>query len=182
MILCVLSNQHHQQQALKVGSQAGVDSIGWLKQFSKQCAAIGRWINHHTSPDTRLATTAAGAIAFYSDRYTLDLLGLNDEWIAHNVKPRSNRPGHGKSAPFSYPLKKQVDYLIYHPTIQVSKPRAHPKFKRALSPWAYQWRTYHIKDMQPHWWGVWVKNSPKNQLKHTPKSTPQNLPKNVPKK
>ena len=64
------------------------------------------------------------SFAIYAQRYTLDLLGLNDEWIAHHVPARGHRPGHTKAAPFRYPIDKKIDLLIYHPSFskQVHRP------------------------------------------------------------
>ena len=90
--------QRVDQAAMKVGSTQGVDSIG-LKMFAKQCQMAGEWLRDHSEPNQSLATTAAGTIPFFSRLYTVDILGLNDEWIAHEVKPKGNRPGHTRSAP-----------------------------------------------------------------------------------
>ena len=159
-----------QNQAWKVGSSKGIDSIGWLNQFVGQCRSVGEWLNQNTPPSTRLATTAAGVISYYSQRHTVDLLGLNDEWIAHHAQPRGNRPGHTKSAPFLYPIQKKVEYLIYHPSFS-SRPfsaQAHP-YHKALTPRGYQWKSIHLPQMTPSWWGVWVKSSSK---KTSPKVHP----------
>ncbi len=138
---------------LKVGSQGGVDSIGWLQMFADQCSAIGKHINATAPANARLATTAAGALPFYAKRYTLDILGLNDLWIAHNVKPHGNRPGHTKAAPFNYLMDQKIDYLIYQPTI--SEKPSNPRSQ--LSNHGYKWENYKVPGMTPPYWGVWVK-------------------------
>ena len=153
--------QHH--QALKIGSTRGVDSIGWLKQFSEQCSHIGKWIHQNTPSDTRLATTAAGTLVYYADRYTVDLLGLNDAWIAHNVPSHGSRPGHTKSAPFKYPIDKQVNYLIYHPNILNGAVRAPEQYMRALKPYGFEWKNIKIEQMNPQWWGVFYRPIPPSQ-------------------
>jgi len=43
---------------------------------------LGWWFSDHARPDESIAAMGAGAIAFYSDRTTIDLLGLNDKHIA----------------------------------------------------------------------------------------------------
>jgi len=153
--LLPLAWQQH-QDANRIGSHQGIDSIGWLRQFSKQCAQVGRLIGQRTDQEVKLATTAAGALPFYAERYTIDLLGLNDEWIAHHVPARGHRPGHTKAAPFNYPLERKVDYLIYHPTFAKQRPGSHPRYAKALAPWGYEWRTYQVPHLTPAWWGVWV--------------------------
>ena len=143
--------------ANRIGSERGVDSIGWLRQFSRQCAAVGRYLKESTSPDVRLATTAAGALPYYAERYTVDLLGLNDSWIAHHVPARGHRPGHTKSAPFRYPIDKKVDYLIYHPTFSARAPSPHPDYARALKPHGFQWQSVQVPQLTPPIWSAWVK-------------------------
>lgn len=144
------------QDANRIGSRGGVDSIGWLRQFSEQCALTGRYIDQVAPKEAKLATTAAGALPFYAKRYTLDLLGLNDEWIAHHVPARGQRPGHTKSAPFKYPIDKKIDYLIYHPSFTRSKPRASEQMARALKPYGYRWESHLISGLEPPWWSVWT--------------------------
>ncbi|MFN3201423.1 MAG: hypothetical protein ACE366_23680 [Bradymonadia bacterium] len=146
------------KNALKVGSEGGVDSIGWLNMFAGQCTAIGKHLATIAPPEASLATTAAGIIPYYSRLYTLDVLGLNDEWIAHNVEPRGKRPGHTKSAPLSYILEKQVDYLIYHPTIAKRPPGQGAGQKRAWKQRGYTWQTEKVPGLTPPWWGFWQKS------------------------
>ncbi len=105
------------RQSLKVGSSHGVDSIGWLSMFHHQCTAIGRYLKANFDPKTRIATSAAGIIPYYSELYTLDQLGLNDAWIAHNVQPQGKRPGHTKHAPWDYIQKQRIDLMVGHPQI-----------------------------------------------------------------
>lgn len=145
---------------LRVDSEGGVDSIGWLSQFVEQCSAVGKWIDANTPADASLATTAAGALPFYARRYTVDIFGLSDEWIAHHVPARGTRPGHTKSAPLEYLLGKEVDYLVYHPQLAKNKPRKGAGEKRAWKTRGYRWRTERIEGMSPEWWGVWERIRP----------------------
>ncbi len=142
------------RQNMKIGSKGGVDSIGWLQMFADQCSAIGKHIDQTASPNARLATSAAGAIPFYAKRYTLDILGLNDIWIAHNVEPHGNRPGHTKAAPFSYLMDQKIDYLIYHPIISEKVPAPSGSLQRH----GYTWETVKVPDMQPPYWGFWKRS------------------------
>ena len=56
----------------------------------------GLAIATHTSPDAIIAVHAAGQIPYYSERRTIDLLGLNDPVIAHGPRRTSFYPGHDK--------------------------------------------------------------------------------------
>ncbi|MCB9523429.1 MAG: hypothetical protein H6702_08600 [Myxococcales bacterium] len=137
------------QQAMTVGSDAGVDRIGWLKQFAEQCAAIGRWIAENTPEDARLATTAAGTIPFYARRYTYDILLLNvDTEVVKATPAHGNRPGHTKAASHAQIMAQDIDYLIYHPTIAERRPG--PR----RGPSGYEWFTVQVPGMEPPWWGV----------------------------
>ena len=142
-------------RAMEIGSEAGVDRIGWLKMFHGQCESIGKWLAENAHPDSTIATTAAGIIPYYSRLYTVDILGLNDEWIAHNIPARGQRPGHTKSAPLSYLLKKDVDYMIYHPTISASASSQGRGERRFWGSKGYMWRTVEVPNLEPPFWGFW---------------------------
>lgn len=79
--------------------------------------ALGRVFDH--SPDIMIATTASGAIPFYSRLRTVDMLGLNDRTVARQGEILSDRPGHQRIAPLSYLIDRNVDIVIGHPWIIV---------------------------------------------------------------
>jgi arabinofuranosyltransferase len=147
--------------AMEVGSIGGVDSIGWLKMFANQCKVAGEWLAENAPENASLATTAAGTIPYFSGLYTVDILGLNDEWIAHEVPPKGNRPGHTRSAPASYLASKAVDYLVYHPQFF---PKAQKAAGRTLRDKngdvvRYNWRIERIPNLTPSYWGFWEKRA-----------------------
>jgi hypothetical protein len=43
--------------------------------------ALGRWLAEHSPPDRWIAVGDAGALRFFSDRRTVDLLGLNNHEV-----------------------------------------------------------------------------------------------------
>jgi hypothetical protein len=63
---------------------------GWI--------TIGKWLASHYPTGTIIATDAAGAIKYYSQLPTIDILGLNDTHIAHRqIEGLGNGvPGHEK--------------------------------------------------------------------------------------
>ena len=163
LVLITVAFMHIQRvdaRAMEVGSENGIDRIGWLKMFHGQCAAIGKWLRNDAPSDASIATTAAGIIPYYSRLYTVDILGLNDEWVAHNVPAHGSRPGHTKSAPRDYILRKGVDYLIYHPTITKHPTRVRVQRYPDLAALNYTWKSAKIPDMDPPWWGYWHKERP----------------------
>jgi arabinofuranosyltransferase len=64
-----------------------------------------------------IAVTPAGAIPYYSRLETVDMLGLNDRWIAKNGKPVKSQPGHEKIATFEYLINRKVNLVIDHPRV-----------------------------------------------------------------
>lgn len=44
----------------------------------------GMWIQANTEPDTVIAVVDAGMLAYYSERTTIDIIGLNNDHIAHS--------------------------------------------------------------------------------------------------
>lgn len=77
------------------------------------------------SPEVTIATTAAGAIPYYSGLRTIDMHGLNDLWIPrHGFSGGYDKPGHQLCAPTAYLMKQEVNIVIGHPHIRhVSEPR-----------------------------------------------------------
>ena len=64
---------------------------------------IGLYVKEITEEDAKVAVVVAGAIPYYSDRLSIDLLGKNDKLIARNemkptggTSPLDFRPGHSK--------------------------------------------------------------------------------------
>jgi hypothetical protein len=74
--------------------------------------AIGRWLGDHLPDNTLIAVVAAGAIPYESDLPTIDMLGLNDEHIAHrDIKVGLLPAGHEKYDT-AYVLDQQPDIII----------------------------------------------------------------------
>lgn len=76
---------------------------------------IGWWMADHTTPEESIAVMGAGAIAFYGQRTTIDMLGLTDRYIARvEVADMGAGPaGHEKRAP-DYVLNLRRPTYIPH--------------------------------------------------------------------
>lgn len=72
----------------------------------------------------KTAIMPAGAVPFYSKLYTLDMLGLNEKWVARNGEHYLDKPGHHRIAPFKYLQEQKVDLVLGHPFIVTEVPRA----------------------------------------------------------
>jgi arabinofuranosyltransferase len=105
------------RRALVIGADRGpggnIDTPGFLRWYTADRAAIGKWFARYARPDDYAAVGGAGAQVYYSRIRSLDCFGLSDEHIAHEMPAVSSRPGHQKYAPDDYILSK-------HPTIITS--------------------------------------------------------------
>lgn len=93
-----------------------------LEEMHRCCAvpgiAYGRRLAEVLPPDTVIATTMAGGIAYYSGLTTIDQLGLTDREVARNGVPaKPIRRGHSKRASTSYLLSRGVNLVIHHPRV-----------------------------------------------------------------
>ncbi len=73
----------------------GIDNAPMLTTDIRR-TAIGIAIARYTSSDATIAVHAAGQIPYYSERRTIDLLGLNDPVIAKGPLAGPFYPGHDK--------------------------------------------------------------------------------------
>ncbi len=78
-----------------VGERRSLPAVVALREIVDGEEDIGRWLARRLPPDTLIAAWANGAIPYYSDLPTIDLLGLTDEHIARKGKRRrEGQPGH----------------------------------------------------------------------------------------
>lgn len=89
---------------------------------------IGKELKNNFPVITRIATSAAGAVPYYSELYTVDTLGLNDSWIAKNGVMLSSLPGHQRITSFQYLLDQKVDFILGSPQVFPSKLKVNPNF------------------------------------------------------
>jgi len=77
---------------------------------------IGQALNDSTDESTTIALIPAGIIKYYSERYAIDMLGLNDRDIAHtDMQSIRGLPGHEKYNIDSV-LAREPDIIItQHP-------------------------------------------------------------------
>ncbi len=68
--------------------------------------------------DVTIATTAAGAIPYYSKLPAVDMLGMNDAWVARSGEIIGPRPGHRRAATLAYLNERGVNLVIGHPVIE----------------------------------------------------------------
>ena len=84
---------------------------------------LGCSISLNTTSDTKIAVNWAGAVPYFSNRYSIDLSGKMDKWIAKS-KPATKKfwPGHNKWN-YTYSIE------TYHPDIFVEyEPKHLPEY------------------------------------------------------
>ena len=102
-------------------------------------------------PPVVIGVTAAGAVPFYSDLESVDLLGLNDAWIAHHGIPIPSRygflgsaPGHALIATPEYLDRRGVHLLLNHPWLTPDRrPEGQVCTRAEIAGWPYysvSWR------------------------------------------
>lgn len=93
-----------------------------LEEMHECCAvpgiAYGRRLKQVLPPDTVIATTMAGGIAYYSGLVTIDQLGLTDREVArHGEVTKPVQRGHTKRASPSYLSSRGVNLVLHHPRV-----------------------------------------------------------------
>lgn len=85
--------------------------------------AIGKQLFDDLGPESkvRIALTPAGAIPYFSGLWSLDMLGLNDKWVAREGQVRTKCvvcQSHARLATVEYLLQNRVHLLIGHPQVR----------------------------------------------------------------
>lgn len=113
---------------------AGVESrdelVANIASQPRLWITVGRQLEAYfkTQAGLVIATSAAGAIPYYSNLHTIDTLGLNDAWVARNGILLSNLPGHQRMASLDYLLDRHVDFILGSPQVFSNKLKVSPDF------------------------------------------------------
>jgi hypothetical protein len=117
----LLGSVHHSMTFGKSRFVGWIDSIEQLERNVSAAdgnwAQIGKALRRELGKDSDviIATTAAGAIPYYSKLKTIDMLGLSDAWIARHGEIYTQRPGHRRVASLDYLERRGVNLVIGHP-------------------------------------------------------------------
>ncbi len=79
-------------------------------RYEMQWSMFGKWLKMNTAPNTVIAVGPAGKIPYYSELYTIDMWGLNNEHIAKTNSKRL-QAGH-KKFDIAYVLSQRPEYII----------------------------------------------------------------------
>ena len=102
------------RKAAAGGSDAGIDSPGYLKSYVDERVPIGLWMARHVRPEHLASVGGAGVIPYYSGIRAFDCFGLVDQTIAHDpAMTVGMRPGHQKWVSFSYLFSRRPTIITH---------------------------------------------------------------------
>jgi len=122
-VLLVLGGSVHHALTFSYDQQTGVEPVdmlrGHLDSPGENWTGIGRTLGEIFSPDDSvvIATTAAGAIPYYSGLWSVDMLGINSPRGESSGVLVGYIPGHQRVLPWSYLNGKRVNLVISHPIV-----------------------------------------------------------------
>jgi len=88
-----------------------LSSTRYGPRIAQALASVGRWLHQNAKRDEILVTPVAGALPFYSELRTIDVLGLTDSWIAHQEKKREKGMKDHNKWDWDYVFSKDPDYI-----------------------------------------------------------------------
>ncbi|MGB2803330.1 MAG: hypothetical protein WBD64_00350 [Candidatus Zixiibacteriota bacterium] len=114
----------------EVWHRKDIDSIGMLRETALLWSKVGLMFREKAKQGETLSTSAAGAIPYYSELYTIDELGLTLA-SQNDLKVRkTHRPGHSKRVTDVFLLSKRPTYFVGHPKL-------YDEFKQTRGVWGY---------------------------------------------
>jgi arabinofuranosyltransferase len=118
----------------------GVESIRQLNNHifhpSENWIGIAKSLNSifpDSPKDVTIGITPAGVIPYYSGLKSIDLLGLNDRYIARDGVVIGSRPGHTRGPRLNYLYRSNINLLIGHPQVRaVGTPFSSQSFNQSF--------------------------------------------------
>ena len=113
---------------------AGIEDIstleGHLHTPHQDWVGVGKHLRYDLPDrsDVRIATTAAGAIPYYSKLPTLDMLGLTDAEVAHHGDLFEAQRNHTRIAPFRLLKEQGVNLMLGQPWLRRPSPKRRYRF------------------------------------------------------
>jgi arabinofuranosyltransferase len=122
-VLVIAGSVQHAVVYNHTSHRDGIQSVWHLQSLlwaeEENWVGIGRTLHDLFATDSSvaIATTAAGAIPYYSGLVTIDMLGLNDAWIARHGPTRRATPGHRRQTTLDYLMERRVTLVLGHPRL-----------------------------------------------------------------
>ncbi len=89
------------------------DDLKYVSLINESWTELGRWLRAESPPEAVVAVGAVGRIPFYSQRPTIDMLGLTDAHIAHLAMPLGKGMAGHEKFDMGYVLGRRPDYLVF---------------------------------------------------------------------
>lgn len=112
------------QSELSFPVQNNDNTYVWFDNyFVDRLATAARWLETNAQPNSLVASTPAGSIAYHMNLNVIDMLGLNDVHIAHTEVAEHGRAraGHEKGNG-KYVLARSPDYILMGNVAVLPKP------------------------------------------------------------
>jgi len=97
----------------------GICTIPWLRESADLFRRVGERIGAdlQENSEVTIAVSPAGFIPYFSNARSIDMLGLNDPWVARHGVVRSCRVclGHSRLPTYEYLNRAKVNLVIGHP-------------------------------------------------------------------
>lgn len=106
-------------ESRRPGSPQALDSIGLVTKYRDDWTKAAELLKREAMPTDTIATGAAGIIPYYTDLYTVDLLGLTSPDLSgYRRRDLGRRPGHSLSIKPEQFLKLQPQFFLGTPTVE----------------------------------------------------------------
>jgi arabinofuranosyltransferase len=140
-----------------------VDSIGVLKNYVNTWGDVGRLLLRISRPTDTIAVTAAGTIPYYSQLYTIDMLGLEAvDQSGFEFNNNFIRPGHVYMISSKYLIEAKPQFIIAHPQIVEGYSDKYPDYLTESIGSAlrndYTIASIKLPNMPWYNWQFWVRN------------------------
>lgn len=134
-----------------------IDPPGYLRWYTDDRAAIGRWFGQYAKPDDYAVVGGAGAQVYYSGIPSLDCFGLSDAYIAHHVRANNSRPGHEKYAPLDYQLARRPTIVTSNYYVIAGAPVVRPD-AAAWRKRGYRYVSVEVPGLSARWYSFLLRN------------------------
>lgn len=94
--------------------------------------AIGKWLHDNVPADQTIAVTAAGAIPYYSELPTIDMLGINDRHIAHVDADLGFFPAGHEKYDSDYLLERAPELILISTFLEAGSICSDAEYKRVI--------------------------------------------------
>lgn len=121
VVFLLIMSLYHAVTFSSTRSLFGIESISALNkyvvgnEYHDEWQTVGRVLGNifaDAKPSSVIIATGTGAIPYHSKLTNIDVLGLNEKWVARNGIVIGYRPGHTRHAPIKYLIDSKVDLVI----------------------------------------------------------------------